>query len=105
MKLTLAAALPCLVTAFAPVGHHTVAERRLPNPLSAGGNPTDEESSGSWVTTAASWATAACLAFAVGPAGAVSGGGLDYVNLDITGSTDFANANFKGKDFTQGESG
>lgn len=33
--------------------------------------------------------------------GAVSGGGLDYANLDITGQ-DFSNANFKGKDFTQG---
>lgn len=33
-------------------------------------------------------------------AGAVSGGGLDYANLDITGQ-DFSNGNYKGKDFTQ----
>lgn len=31
---------------------------------------------------------------------AVSGGGLDYANLDITGQ-DFQNNNYKGKDFTQ----
>lgn len=33
-------------------------------------------------------------------ASAVSGGGLDYANLDITGQ-DFSNGNYKGKDFTQ----
>ena len=31
---------------------------------------------------------------------AVSGGGLDYANLDITGQ-DFSKGNYKGKDFTQ----
>jgi uncharacterized protein YjbI with pentapeptide repeats len=31
---------------------------------------------------------------------AVSGGGLDFANLDITGQ-DFSNGNYKGKDFTQ----
>ena len=31
---------------------------------------------------------------------AVSGGGLDYANLDITGQ-DFSNGQYKGKDFTQ----
>lgn len=31
---------------------------------------------------------------------AVSGGGLDYANLDITGQ-DFSNNSYKGKDFTQ----
>lgn len=34
------------------------------------------------------------------PANAVSGGGLDYANIDITGQ-DFSKANYKGKDFTQ----
>ena len=34
------------------------------------------------------------------PVNAVSGGGLDYANLDITGK-DFSNSNYKGKDFTQ----
>ena len=34
------------------------------------------------------------------PALAVSGGGLDYANLDITGQ-DFSNNKYKGKDFTQ----
>jgi hypothetical protein len=34
------------------------------------------------------------------PANAVSGGGLDYAGLDITGQ-DFASGNYKGKDFTQ----
>jgi len=33
---------------------------------------------------------------------AVSGGGLDYAGLDITGQ-DFSNGNYKGKDFTQGK--
>lgn len=32
---------------------------------------------------------------------AVSGGGLDYANIDITGQ-DFSKGNYKGKDFTQG---
>ncbi|CAB9508574.1 pathogenesis [Seminavis robusta] len=40
-----------------------------------------------------------CLAFPQ-IVGAVSGGGLDYANLDITGQ-DFSNGNYKGKDFTQ----
>ena len=31
---------------------------------------------------------------------AVSGGGLDYANIDITGQN-FSNGNYKGKDFTQ----
>lgn len=48
---------------------------------------------------------AACMAFALVVAApmtslAVSGGGLDYANLDITGQ-DFSNGNYKGKDFTQ----
>jgi hypothetical protein len=34
---------------------------------------------------------------------AVSGGGLDYANLDISGQ-DFSSGNYKGKDFTQGRS-
>jgi hypothetical protein len=33
-------------------------------------------------------------------ASAVSGGGLDYANIDITGQ-DFSKGNYKGKDFTQ----
>ena len=52
--------------------------------------------------------TAAALALAVAttsPALVVSGGGLDFANLDITASPDFANGNFKGKDFTQGAYG
>lgn len=41
------------------------------------------------------------LTFALSlPANAVSGGGLDFANLDITGQ-DFSNSNYKGKDFTQ----
>lgn len=46
---------------------------------------------------------ASCLALVlVLPAAslAVSGGGLDFANLDITGQ-DFSNKSFKGKDFTQ----
>lgn len=46
-------------------------------------------------------ASAILLCFAA-PAGAVSGGGLDYANMDITGQ-DFSNGVYKGKDFTQGE--
>jgi uncharacterized protein YjbI with pentapeptide repeats len=34
------------------------------------------------------------------PSHAVSGGGLDFANLDITGKA-FSNGNYKGKDFTQ----
>jgi uncharacterized protein YjbI with pentapeptide repeats len=34
------------------------------------------------------------------PAYAVSGGGLDFANLDIS-AQDFSNTNYKGKDFTQ----
>ena len=34
------------------------------------------------------------------PAGAVSGGGMDYASLDISGQ-DFSGQNYKGKDFTQ----
>lgn len=34
------------------------------------------------------------------PANAVSGGGLDFANLDITGQ-DFSGNTYKGKDFTQ----
>jgi hypothetical protein len=40
-----------------------------------------------------------CLAFPQ-IATAVSGGGLDYANMDITGE-DFSNGQYKGKDFTQ----
>ena len=50
----------------------------------------------------ASTAAALALVAAASPAHAVSGGGLDYANLDITASPDFARGNFKGKDFTQG---
>jgi hypothetical protein len=44
---------------------------------------------------------AAALSTLSTPSRAVSGGGLDYANLDITGQ-DFSNGNYKGKDFTQG---
>jgi uncharacterized protein YjbI with pentapeptide repeats len=48
-----------------------------------------------------SFATALLVTFALSiPANAVSGGGLDFANLDITGQ-DFSNGNYKGKDFTQ----
>ena len=112
MKLTLLVFLPCLVTGFAPVGHHRSAAERLSSSLTAtrpsSVDADDVKSSSrksSWVTTAASWAAGALVAVAAAatPAGAVSGGGLDYANLDITGSTEFANGNFKGKDFTQGK--
>jgi hypothetical protein len=44
-----------------------------------------------------------CCALMISPlgAGAVSGGGLDYANMDLSGQ-DFAGGNYKGKDFTQG---
>mmetsp|Transcript_21499 Transcript_21499/g.20649 ORF Transcript_21499/g.20649 Transcript_21499/m.20649 type:complete len:232 (-) Transcript_21499:319-1014(-) len=54
--------------------------------------------------TASSVASIAALIIAISvpilPALAVSGGGLDYANLDITGQ-DFSNGKYKGKDFTQ----
>ena len=47
------------------------------------------------------FATALFVSLALSlPANAVSGGGLDSANLDITGQ-DFSNGNYKGKDFTQ----
>ncbi|GFH43859.1 hypothetical protein CTEN210_00332 [Chaetoceros tenuissimus] len=53
-------------------------------------------------TTASVTAAASILTIASSPANAVSGGGLDYANLDITGQ-DFSNNSktYKGKDFTQ----
>lgn len=44
--------------------------------------------------------TAALVASLSFPANAVSGGGLDFANLDITGQ-DFSGNSYKGKDFTQ----
>lgn len=46
--------------------------------------------------------TLAAASIALGPlaCGAVSGGGMDYANLNLTGQ-DFGNGNYKGKDFTQ----
>lgn len=50
---------------------------------------------------AATLATAASLVLGnAGNAWAVSGGGLDYAGLDLSGQ-DFSNGNYKGKDFTQ----
>jgi hypothetical protein len=73
--------------------------RRAINDGSDGGNI----SSGSGRSNKAqSWLLAGALSIALSaPAFAVSGGGLDYANLDISGQ-DFANGNYKGKDFTQG---
>jgi hypothetical protein len=45
---------------------------------------------------------AVTLSTAAPAALAVSGGGLDYAGIDISGQ-DFSNAIYKGKDFTQGE--
>jgi hypothetical protein len=44
----------------------------------------------------------AAITFSAPAALAVSGGGLDYANLDISGQ-DFSHGNYKGKDFTQGK--
>ncbi len=50
----------------------------------------------------ASLSTMVALGVPSSPALAVSGGGLDYANLDITGDkTSYAGKSFKGKDFTQ----
>jgi hypothetical protein len=49
----------------------------------------------STVATATTFALASASA-----AWAVSGGGVDYASLDLTGQ-DFSNGNYKGKDFTQ----
>ena len=43
----------------------------------------------------------AICAFLSPPALAVSGGGLDYANLDITSSPDFSSKSFVKKDFSQ----
>eukprot|EP00569_Conticribra_weissflogii_P005802 CAMPEP_0171338654 /NCGR_PEP_ID=MMETSP0878-20121228/7456_1 /TAXON_ID=67004 /ORGANISM="Thalassiosira weissflogii, Strain CCMP1336" /LENGTH=243 /DNA_ID=CAMNT_0011840455 /DNA_START=30 /DNA_END=761 /DNA_ORIENTATION=- len=51
-------------------------------------------------TKIATVAMAASLVLGSSAAWAVSGGGLDYANLDITGQ-DFSGGNYKGKDFTQ----
>jgi len=49
---------------------------------------------------ASSLAAASILLGAAGSALAVSGGGLDYAGLDISGQ-DYSKGNYKGKDFTQ----
>lgn len=54
-----------------------------------------------WRQISSTLLVAASLALAPAASLAVSGGGLDYANLDITGQ-DFSNGNYKGKDFTQG---
>ena len=46
---------------------------------------------------------AAFILSSASAAWAVSGGGLDYAGIDITGQ-DFSNGNYKGKDFTQARS-
>jgi hypothetical protein len=105
MRLTLCFLLPHLVAGFV---FPTTMDATNPVPssvLSAVPTPTASSSSPSpspgWLVSVATWT--ASLALAVPAAAwAVSGGGLDYANLDISGSTDFANGNFKGKDFTQG---
>ena len=103
MKLALLFVLPSLLNAFVPLAHERCGAKSASSHLFAGSNNSqDERSSSSRTTCIASLATATYLAFMAGPAAAVSGGGLDYANLDITGSPDFANGNFKGKDFTQG---
>ena len=95
MKLTLLwTLLPCLVVGFAPS-----ASQKADRTVTQLHQSTDHAR---WTSSEASWAAALTFTFAAGPALAVSGGGLDYANLDITGSTEFANGNFKGKDFTQG---
>ena len=63
-------------------------------------NANDESSLGGVRGIAAAFALFAMTTLS-GPAGAVSGGGLDYANLDITGQ-DFSNEakTYKGKDFS-----
>lgn len=93
MRLTLLFVLPSLLNAFVPPAHERCVAKST---LAASKNDKAERT---WI---ASMAMTAALAFMAGPAVAVSGGGLDFANLDITASSDFANGNFKGKDFTQG---
>jgi hypothetical protein len=54
------------------------------------------------VATGALLMAALSLTLSADVARAVSGGGLDYANMDITGQ-DFSNGLYKGKDFTQGK--
>lgn len=65
---------------------HEVQEKSEPNSVSVG--------------PVAALALLAATALSAAPAVAVSGGGLDYAGLDISGQ-DFSNGNYKGKDFTQ----
>jgi hypothetical protein len=61
--------------------------------------PKSPPSNSSWWPTTT--ILAAALLVVVPQVGlAVSGGGLDYAGLDISGQ-DFSNGNYKGKDFTQ----
>lgn len=55
-----------------------------------------------WAKTAAAGAAAALVFLSPLAANAVSGGGLDYANMDISGQ-DFSKNAYKGKDFTQGK--
>jgi len=54
-----------------------------------------------WKNEIAAAVLACCVMVAAAPAQAVSGGGLDYAGLDLSGQ-DFSQGNYKGKDFTQG---
>eukprot|EP00977_Amphora_coffeiformis_P008055 scaffold1803_cov92-Amphora_coffeaeformis.AAC.78 len=103
MKFAFLLAFPSLVNAFAPVSYRR-AERESLSGLFAV-DQEQQDRTNPWVTSVASFTAAACLALTAvaSPVGAVSGGGLDFANLDITGSPDFAGKDFKGKDFTQGE--
>ena len=105
MKLAFLFVFPIVLTAFAPSVQRGASKAPRSLPATTNVDDVKEDSSPSssvWIASVASVATAAFLTFAASPVGAVSGGGLDFANLDITGSPDFANKNLKGKDFTQG---
>ena len=97
-----------ILSPFLPSSHAFHAPGARPSPLPPG-SPTASKVApfdqsighGQNLVQRSSFAAAAALVLATtNAAWAVSGGGLDYAGIDISGR-DFSNGNYKGKDFTQ----
>lgn len=95
-SVLLVSTFPFLCQGFAPP---LFAARRGEQELRA--QSSDESSHEYSVSPVSALAMATALSIASPVALAVSGGGLDYAGIDISGQ-DFSNGNYKGKDFTQG---
>jgi uncharacterized protein YjbI with pentapeptide repeats len=94
--LSLFALLPVFCRAFVP--RATSLSQQKPLLLRA----SSEEYSERKLSFLSAAFVAVTLSTAAPAALAVSGGGLDFAGIDISGQ-DFSKATYKGKDFTQGE--